>query len=239
MEPVDPDWVIEARRNSDWIEAHLDELLQLYDGQLIAVANQQLIEWIDAHREELLSLYNGQWLAVAEQQLSRMTRIGKLWCARRAGVASLSRSVISLFGSHSVRLMADIIEFSGEAYRDFRGTLLPSVYYFLRFGERFTPPELGIVDSGADYVTVPQRLGRDLGLDLAQLPRRQFFTLAGQTHALPRAKVTLVCHGVSAEVEVVFSQVQFAFLGRTGLFEHFVFGIDEARQRVLIHRHSR
>lgn len=43
MEPVDPDWVIEARRNSDWIEAHLDELLQLYDGQLIAVANQQLI----------------------------------------------------------------------------------------------------------------------------------------------------------------------------------------------------
>ena len=41
-EEVDREWEFEAQRN---------------------------YEWIDAHREELLSLYNGQWLAVAEQQL--------------------------------------------------------------------------------------------------------------------------------------------------------------------------
>jgi hypothetical protein len=40
---VDPEWVIAARRNSEWIEAHHEELLQQYDGQWIAVANQQLV----------------------------------------------------------------------------------------------------------------------------------------------------------------------------------------------------
>jgi hypothetical protein len=43
MDQVDCEWVLEARRNSDWIEEHLEELLQQYDGQWIAVANQQLI----------------------------------------------------------------------------------------------------------------------------------------------------------------------------------------------------
>lgn len=40
---VDPDWVVEARRNSAWSEAHYDELLRQYDGQWLAVANQQLV----------------------------------------------------------------------------------------------------------------------------------------------------------------------------------------------------
>ena len=43
VEDADPEWLIEARRSSDWIEAHRDELLAQYDGQWIAVANQQLI----------------------------------------------------------------------------------------------------------------------------------------------------------------------------------------------------
>lgn len=136
--------------------------------------------------------------------------------------------------------MAESIEFSGEErYQPIAGVLRPCVYYFLRFGERVTEVQRGIVDSGADHITIPQFLGHDLGLDLAQLPRKPFFTLAGQAHVVPSARVTLVCHGVTAEVEIVFSPVRFAFLGRAGLFEHFIFGIDEARQRVLIHRRNR
>jgi hypothetical protein len=136
--------------------------------------------------------------------------------------------------------MADIIEFSGEErYQPIAGVLRPCVYYFLRLDDRVTPVQVGIVDSGADQLMIPQFLGPLLGLNLAELPRRRIFTLAGQVHVMPSARVTLVCHGASADVEVIFSPLRFAFLGRAGLFEHFIFGIDEARQRVLIHRRNR
>ena len=131
--------------------------------------------------------------------------------------------------------MAEQITFlRTESYQLTAGVLRPAVYYRLIYEGRASNVYLGIVDSGADYIMVPSLLAADLGLDLAQLPTRRFVGPDGGYYRRPYALATIHCQGSMVQAEIFFSGLHYAFLGRAGFFEHFVFGIDEANQRVLI-----
>ena len=131
--------------------------------------------------------------------------------------------------------MAEQIAFlRTEPYQLTEGVSRPAVYYRLVYEGRASSVYLGIIDSSADYVMVPSLLATDLGLDLAQLPTRRFVGPDGRYYRRPYTLATIHCQGRMIQTEIFFSGLQDAFLGRAGFFSHFIFGIDELNQRILI-----
>jgi len=96
-----------------------------------------------------------------------------------------------------------------------------------------------LVDSGADYVTVPATVGQLLGFDLATLPTERVVAPDGNHYALYRADVTMLCQGKSFALTVLFNPGRgfgYSLLGRRGLFEQLLFAFDEQAKVLLVRR---
>jgi hypothetical protein len=100
-------------------------------------------------------------------------------------------------------------------------------------------PAIGIVDSGADYVTIPLSVAISLGLERKELgPKRKTECACGNGEFysyLCEGEIEIGCHRFPIKISLVEGE-GFVLIGRQGVFDHFHVHFDKNEKKGYLRR---
>jgi hypothetical protein len=100
-------------------------------------------------------------------------------------------------------------------------------------------PAIGIVDSGADYVTIPMSVALNLGLKRNELGHRRKTECACGNREfysyLCKGEIEIGCHRFPIKISLVEGE-SFVLIGRQGVFDYFHVHFDKKQKKGYLRR---